>query len=271
MTCINGRFSAADQPSCSLGEFVVKNNNEEYLVINSPTEVKTCGGINICTEITNGKQTLNLSGAGELSISPGNSVQLPDNSATNEIQTLSLNGGTVSLTNGGSFVLPDADATNELQTLSISNKALQLSKGNSVPLPFVKMVSSNGASLTTSSTGYQTLIQSAVTLPANGSVKIEFQCSVWCDLRPAGYQYCDYRFFVSDSATQLSADFDQSFVEVYMSSTAQDVVSLSWVVQRSAGPTTFYALGQKVDSSGTVVMPQGGIIKPRLIVTFFPE
>jgi hypothetical protein len=57
------------------------------LTINSPTEVKTCGGINICDEINNGKQSLSLDNNGKISISNGNAVQLPDASETNELQS----------------------------------------------------------------------------------------------------------------------------------------------------------------------------------------
>jgi hypothetical protein len=71
-----------------------------------------------------GDQTLDLSG-NELSISNGNSVQLPeyqagpgiqifgqqisaqDESETNELQTLSLNGDLLSISNGNSVLLPD--------------------------------------------------------------------------------------------------------------------------------------------------------------------
>lgn len=85
---------------------------------------------------TNEIQTLLLDNNGEISISNGNSVQLPDSSSTNEIQTLSLNSGTISLTmNGGSVTLPDTSPTNELQLLSITSGSMSISNGNSVALP----------------------------------------------------------------------------------------------------------------------------------------
>lgn len=266
---ILGVDPAPVQAPNSTVQFIVKSNTEDYLVINSGNDIKTCGGVNICDEISKGKQTLAVNVNGQLSISNGNSVSLPDNNATNEIQTLSLNAGTVSLTDGGSFVLPDAEATNELQTLSIANKTLQLSQGNSVPLPFVTMVTSNGCALTASSTAYQALLQSTVTLPASGSVKLEFQCSLWCDLRSGG-AYCDHRFLFSDSTSGPTAEFNQ-YVEEFSQTTTQQIIAMSWVVQRPAGQATFYVLGQKVDAAGTVDVPQGNVIKPRLIVTFFPE
>jgi hypothetical protein len=83
-----------------------------------------------------GAQTLSLSG-GVLSISNGNSVSLPDTSATNELQTLSLSGSSLALSNGGGNVtLPDSSATNELQALSIAGSVISLSNGGgSVTLP----------------------------------------------------------------------------------------------------------------------------------------
>ncbi len=129
------------------------------MTINSPTEVKTCGGINICNEIDKGQQSLSigddgqlsitngnsiqlpspalsLSSEGKLSISSGNTVQLPDNSASNEIQTLTINSGRISLSNGGGSVdVPDPSSTNEIQTLSINDRELSISNGNSVTLP----------------------------------------------------------------------------------------------------------------------------------------
>lgn len=138
------------------------------MTINSATDVRTCGGVNICNEISQGKQTLalatdgtlsisngnsiqipdtsstneiqtlNYDPSGQLSISGGNSVSIPDNSPTNEIQTLSLsNSDTISLSNGGSVVLPDASATNEIQTLSVNSNQMSISNGNTVQLPSV--------------------------------------------------------------------------------------------------------------------------------------
>jgi hypothetical protein len=95
-------------------------------------------------------QTLSISGT-TLSISGGNNVTLPtgttysagsgisitgntiaaiDNSATNEIQTISKAGSTITLSNGGGSI-SDRDS----QTLSISGTTLSISGGNNVTLP----------------------------------------------------------------------------------------------------------------------------------------
>ena len=75
------------------------------------------------------KQTLSVSGAGStktLSISNGNSVQINvndgDTSSNNEIQSLSRNGGRINLSlGGGTVTLPDSSAWNEIQRLTITN------------------------------------------------------------------------------------------------------------------------------------------------------
>ncbi len=113
------------------------NNGEEYLTISTPTEVRTCGGLNICDEIKNGKQSLSIGSNGELQISSGNSVQLPDASATNELQSLTLSSdGQLGISSGNSVKLPDYSATNELQSLTLSSDGqLGITNGNSVQLP----------------------------------------------------------------------------------------------------------------------------------------
>lgn len=58
-----------------------------------------------------------------------------DTSATNEIQSLNLNGNNLSISNGNTIVLPpdnDADPTNENQSLQIVGDSLKISNGNSV-------------------------------------------------------------------------------------------------------------------------------------------
>lgn len=105
-----------------------------------------------------GSQSLFLSGD-NLSISNGNSVILPDGSATNELQSLSLSGANLSLSNGGgSVTLPtgttytagsginisgnsisnsgDLSTTNEIQTMTLTGNNLSLSNGGgSVTIP----------------------------------------------------------------------------------------------------------------------------------------
>jgi hypothetical protein len=88
--------------------------------------------------IGNEHQSLSLSG-NELSISDGNSVNLPTGS---DNQQLSVSGHTLSLERGGSVTLPDDvndadhDPSGEIQSLSISNQTISLSQGGgSVDLP----------------------------------------------------------------------------------------------------------------------------------------
>jgi hypothetical protein len=113
--------------------------------------------------VTNELQTLSLSGADLTLSNGGGTVTLPtgttytagngidisgnvisntgddDDSATNEIQTLSIAGNTITLSNGGTVNLPaevDGSVTNELQTLSLSGADLTLSNGGgTVTLP----------------------------------------------------------------------------------------------------------------------------------------
>jgi hypothetical protein len=83
------------------------------------------------TSATNEIQTLNLNGR-NLSISGGNNIQLPDDNDgdnTNEIQTLSINDHTVSISNSNSVVIPDN------QVLSLNSNILSISNGNTIVLP----------------------------------------------------------------------------------------------------------------------------------------
>ncbi len=133
-------------------------------------------------DVTNELQSLSLNG-NVLQISNGNEVSLPttpaytggqgievngtvinnlgdaDNSNTNELQSLSLNGNVLQISNGNQVSLPTAPAytggqgievngtvinnlgdadnsnTNELQSLSLNGNVLQISNGNQVSLP----------------------------------------------------------------------------------------------------------------------------------------
>ncbi|MEO7175440.1 MAG: hypothetical protein ABIV51_06250, partial [Saprospiraceae bacterium] len=83
-------------------------------------------------------QALTIAGQ-TLSISGGNSVTIPsgaDNSPTNEIQSLTLNGGNLTLSLGGGTVfLPDNSPFNELQVLNLNGNTLSLlPAGGSVTL-----------------------------------------------------------------------------------------------------------------------------------------
>jgi len=84
-------------------------------------------------------QAVAITGTGATTVSgtyPSFTVNTPvpaDNSATNELQILSINGNNISLSNGGGTVtLPpevDGNVTNELQTISLVGNTLTLSNG----------------------------------------------------------------------------------------------------------------------------------------------
>jgi hypothetical protein len=86
---------------------------------------------------TNEIQTLSRNG-GRLMLSlNGGMVFLPDSSATNEIQTITRSGGRINLSlGGGSITLPDSSSTNELQSLTRNGGRIALSQGGgTVTLP----------------------------------------------------------------------------------------------------------------------------------------
>lgn len=87
---------------------------------------------------TNELQSISIKGGTvNLSLGGGN-ILLPDSSSTNELQNLSIKGGTVELTQGGGTIkLPDSSDVNEIQTLSISGNKITISGagGNTITLP----------------------------------------------------------------------------------------------------------------------------------------
>lgn len=85
-------------------------------------------------------------------------LTLADQSATNELQTISTSGaaGNITLSNGGGTLNlnindADASATNELQNLSLSGQSLGISSGTGVTLPIVDVVAGSGASVSKAS------------------------------------------------------------------------------------------------------------------------
>ncbi len=65
----------------------------------------------------------------------GGFIYLPDSSAVNELQQIFKNGDTITLNqNGGKVVLLDDDPTNEIQTLELIEDTLTVSNGNSISL-----------------------------------------------------------------------------------------------------------------------------------------
>ena len=86
------------------------------------------------TSSTNEIQTISING-GSVSLSGANAISLPDSSSSNELQTLNRNNGTITISDGNSIILPDSSSTNELQTLSRTNGTINISDGNSINLP----------------------------------------------------------------------------------------------------------------------------------------
>ncbi len=86
---------------------------------------------------TNEIQSLSRNGGRLLLSLNGGMVTLPDSSASNELQSITRNGGRIILNqNGGTIFLPDSSATNELQTISRNGGRIVLSqKGGIVTLP----------------------------------------------------------------------------------------------------------------------------------------
>lgn len=93
----------------------------------------TTGNVNDADADPNNEiQTLTINGQ-NLSISGGNTVTLPGGGSA---QVLSKAGNIISLSGGGgSVTLDDDNATNELQSLSLNGQTLSISSGNSITLP----------------------------------------------------------------------------------------------------------------------------------------
>ncbi len=114
---------------------------------------------------SNELQTISLNGQTLGLSNGGGSVVLPPNT---DNQNLSLSGASLSISNGNSVTLPDASATNEIQTLSLSGQQLSLSNGGgTVALPQDGDGSSSNELQTLSVDGSQLSISNGnmVTLP----------------------------------------------------------------------------------------------------------
>jgi len=79
------------------------------------------------------------------------SLTLADQSASNELQTISTSGtaGNITLSNGGGTLNlnvndADANATNELQNLTLTGQTLDISQGAGVTLPIIDVVQGSG-------------------------------------------------------------------------------------------------------------------------------
>jgi len=135
-------------------------------------------------------QYLTLNGA-TLGISSGNTIILPDSSANNEIQKLTIAGNTISLSNGGgSVTVPDSDK----QNLSISGNTISISNGNSInintndsdadPSNEIQTISKSGTTISLSKNGGsitdsdgQTLILNGNTLSISGGNSVNLNTS----------------------------------------------------------------------------------------------
>ena len=109
-----------------------------------PTGTVTSVGINTGGGVTSVSGSP-VTGSGNISLT------LADQSATNELQTISTSGaaGNITLSNGGGTLNlnindADASATNELQNLSLSGQSLGISSGTGVTLPIVDVVQGDG-------------------------------------------------------------------------------------------------------------------------------
>ena len=120
---------------------------------------------------TNELQNLSIKGGTvNLSLGGGN-ILLPDSSSTNELQTINISGGRVSLSQGGGEIqLPDSSDVNEIQTLGIKGGTIALSLGGgSINLPDssdineIQTLSISGNKISISGAGGNT-----ITLPGSG-------------------------------------------------------------------------------------------------------
>lgn len=120
---------------------------------------------------TNELQSLSING-GRVNLSlGGGTVLLPDSSSTNELQNIAINGGQISLSQGGgNIALPDSSDVNELQSIGIKGGTISLSQGGgSIKLPDssdvneIQTLSIAGNKISISGTGGNT-----ITLPGSG-------------------------------------------------------------------------------------------------------
>ena len=126
--------------SLSQGGGSIQDDDKQTLSISGTSNIKTIAisnGNNVKfnnndadSSSTNELQTLTRNG-GRINLNQGGgTISLPDSSASNELQTISRNGGRISLNQGGGTLsLPDSSATNEIQTLSKTGNTISLSNG----------------------------------------------------------------------------------------------------------------------------------------------
>jgi hypothetical protein len=119
----NVKFNNNDADSSSTNELQSLSKTGNTISLSN-------GGGSVVVTDKDTQQLSISSGKGKITLSNGGSVTLADSSATNELQTISRNGGRIVLNqNGGTIALPDSSATNEIQTLSKTGNTISLSNG----------------------------------------------------------------------------------------------------------------------------------------------
>ncbi len=131
-----------DGTSVDLSAFLDNTDNQDLgnTVSGTDVTVSITGGTSTTFSVadndnsaSNELQTLSQSGT-TVSLSSGGGSVTVDPSVTNELQTISQSGTTVTLSNSGGSVTVDPSVTNELQDLTYSGNTLGIVGGNSVTL-----------------------------------------------------------------------------------------------------------------------------------------
>jgi hypothetical protein len=185
-TALNGNFATLDWGSGGRSLKVnvsIGGNNYDF----SPSELQAVPYAKIAEKTLQGDgdsdpnneiQQLSING-GTISLSNGGgSINLPPNSGTDS-QTLSLSGNNLSISNGNSVSLPaevDGSVTNEIQQISLSGNTISLSNGGgNITLP--QLTDNDAQTLSVSGNTMSISNGNTVTLPAevDGSVTNEIQ------------------------------------------------------------------------------------------------
>jgi fibronectin-binding autotransporter adhesin len=126
---------------------LVGNGGSTGLTISNAGAVTTAGALSTggnasvggTLTATGATRLTSLTGTGSRMVTTAADGTLGSSALPTDAQQLDLSSGVLSLTNGGSVTLPDASATNELQMLSISGSTLSISgvtgTGSSITVP----------------------------------------------------------------------------------------------------------------------------------------
>jgi len=160
-------LEAKEVDTLRMRDSVLHANNIKQVQKNLDNHVKA----DLDTVPTNELQAISIKGGTvNLSLGGGN-ILLPDSSSTNELQNINISGGTVSLSQGGgTFALPDSSDANEIQSIDIKGGTISLSQGGgSIKIPDssdvneIQTLSISGNKISISGTGGNT-----ITLPGSG-------------------------------------------------------------------------------------------------------